>query len=200
MIETDELVERRFHFTDDAPFFVQTADGEVSLGAGWLAITEQEYERLTAGPIKMILHCPRCQLQHVDEPDERTPEWDNPPHRSHLCHGCGCIWRPADVPTEGVAAIETRGKADTALTSPAMSPTNGLREAARRRLLELEGATRAYANGYMLDEAADVDGNVCDEAQHEAAKRVCDALADLDQHHRATSPQDDTSGGGAGNA
>src|SRR5574340_600312 len=23
--------------------------------------------------------------------------WDNPPHRSHLCHGCGHIWRPADV-------------------------------------------------------------------------------------------------------
>lgn len=63
-------------------------------------------------PIPMILHCPRCGLQHVDEPDERTPDWTNPPHRSHLCHGCRCVWRPADVPTCGVASIETRGKAD----------------------------------------------------------------------------------------
>jgi hypothetical protein len=39
--------------------------------------------------------------------------WDNPPHRSHLCHGCGLIWRPADVPTTGIATIGTRGKGDT---------------------------------------------------------------------------------------
>ena len=64
-------------------------------------------------PIPMVLFCPSCHTQHIDEPDERTPEWDNPPHRSHLCHQCGCIWRPADVATEGVAAITTVGKADT---------------------------------------------------------------------------------------
>lgn len=39
--------------------------------------------------------------------------WTNPPHKSHLCHGCGTIWRPADVPTNGVATVQTRGKADT---------------------------------------------------------------------------------------
>lgn len=64
-------------------------------------------------PIPMILFCPKCGLQHIDEPDELTPDWQNPPHRSHLCHGCGCIWRPADVATVGVRAIETKGKADT---------------------------------------------------------------------------------------
>lgn len=71
-------------------------------------------------PIPMILHCPKCGVQHIDEPalEERDEEgraihWTNPPHRSHLCHGCGCIWRPADVPTNGVARIETVGKADT---------------------------------------------------------------------------------------
>lgn len=64
-------------------------------------------------PIPMLLFCPNCGLKHIDEPDEWSPDWDNPPHKSHLCHGCGCIWRPADVPTEGVASIETRGKADT---------------------------------------------------------------------------------------
>lgn len=66
-----------------------------------------------AKPLDMVLHCPECGLQHVDEPDDRTPEWDNPPHRSHLCHGCKCVWRPADVPTNGVRSVKTRGKADT---------------------------------------------------------------------------------------
>jgi len=63
--------------------------------------------------VPMLLFCPECGLQHIDEPDERTPEWDNPPHRSHLCHGCGCIWRPADIPTEGVLNLATSGQADT---------------------------------------------------------------------------------------
>ncbi|CAJ7720283.1 Uncharacterised protein [Burkholderia pseudomallei] len=73
-------------------------------------------------PIDMLLFCPKCGKQHIDEPevvfgdaDDSDGEviWDNPPHRSHLCHACGTIWRPADVPTNGVAAIATRGRADT---------------------------------------------------------------------------------------
>jgi len=64
-------------------------------------------------PIQMILHCPACGVQHIDAPDERTQAWDNPPHRSHLCHGCGHIWRPADVATEGVTVIQTRGSKDS---------------------------------------------------------------------------------------
>lgn len=63
-------------------------------------------------PIPMVLHCPNCDEQHIDAPEPGT-DWDNPPHKSHLCHACGCIWRPADVPTDGVASIKTRGKADT---------------------------------------------------------------------------------------
>lgn len=61
-------------------------------------------------PIPMILHCPTCGTQHVDAP---SGDWTNPPHRSHLCDWCGTVWRPADVPTEGVASIATRGAADS---------------------------------------------------------------------------------------
>lgn len=75
-------------------------------------------------PIPMLLFCPKCHTQHIDKPETAMQRyhaadlgkpltiWDNPPHRSHLCHSCGCIWRPADVPTTGVARIETRGKSD----------------------------------------------------------------------------------------
>lgn len=62
-------------------------------------------------PIPMILHCPDCGAKHVDAPDPDRG-WTNPPHRSHLCHSCGAIWRPADVATVGVAAIATRGASD----------------------------------------------------------------------------------------
>ncbi len=117
---------------------------------------EGDPELFTPKPIDMVLHCPNCGTQHIDEPErencvcggrreqhalisktyrggcldpecsgcgeyiktgkhclEFQPAWLNPPHRSHLCSGCKTIWRPADVPTNGVEKIETRGKADT---------------------------------------------------------------------------------------
>lgn len=72
-----------------------------------------------AEPIDMVLHCPACGMQHVDAAERQDPypsstgeddhaPWHNPPHRSHLCHGCGHIWRPADVPTNGVQAAGTQ--------------------------------------------------------------------------------------------
>lgn len=83
-------------------------------------------------PIPMILHCPECHEQHIDKEvihdckwpncacryhgdmcEAEARSWENPPHRSHLCAKCGCIWRPADVPTTGVERITTRGKADS---------------------------------------------------------------------------------------
>lgn len=63
-------------------------------------------------PIDMVLFCPECGAQHIDAPDPKT-DWTNPPHRSHRCHDCGTIWRPADIATNGVAHIRTRGTADS---------------------------------------------------------------------------------------
>ncbi|WP_186163383.1 hypothetical protein [Burkholderia gladioli] len=91
-----------------------------------------------AAPIPMLLFCPQCGTQHIDAPENEPGQlisggpnagravspkvtWSNPPHRSHLCHACSCIWRPADVATVGVDAIETRGKADTWNGVPAIS-------------------------------------------------------------------------------
>lgn len=92
------------------------------------AITRHLSQPAERDPIPMILYCPLCGTQHIDAPETHhldleldragmdssySASWNNPPHRSHLCHSCGAIWRPADVPTVGVARIETRGKADT---------------------------------------------------------------------------------------
>lgn len=65
-------------------------------------------------PIPMILFCPRCGKQHIDRPEPNIG-WDNPPHRSHACQtpGCKTVWRTADVPTTGVASIDTAGASDT---------------------------------------------------------------------------------------
>ncbi len=61
-----------------------------------------------ASPIPMLLWCPVCHLQHIDEP---SPTWANPPHRTHLCLGCGHLWRPAEVATNGVLALAEKGAA-----------------------------------------------------------------------------------------
>lgn len=63
-------------------------------------------------PIDMILHCPLCHHQHIDAPEPQS-DWTNPPHKSHLCHACGTIWRPARVATNGVQDIYSYGQSDT---------------------------------------------------------------------------------------
>lgn len=83
-------------------------------------------------PIDMVLYCPKCGTQHVDAPmtdaeysnyifeskwvevGGSPPErWTNPPHKSHLCAGCGHVWRPSDTPTNGIASCESGKDADT---------------------------------------------------------------------------------------
>jgi hypothetical protein len=79
-------------------------------------------------PVDMLLLCPACGMQHIDAVETGTTlsrsgldtltetevvTWSNPPHRSHMCHGCGYQWRPADVATNGVAELKTKGKNDS---------------------------------------------------------------------------------------
>lgn len=48
-------------------------------------------------PIPLILDCPFCHSQHVDEGPKGSV-----PHRTHACQHCGRLWAPAVVPTVGV--------------------------------------------------------------------------------------------------
>jgi len=72
-------------------------------------------------PIDVMLFCPVCHAQHVDAPEPESG-WTNPPHKSHLCHNCGTVWRPADVQTNGVASAKTRGDKDTRHPNPEDRP------------------------------------------------------------------------------
>lgn len=83
--------------------------------------------------VDMLLFCPSCGTQHIDSPErslgpgntERI-DWDNPPHRSHLCQDCGHIWRPSDVHTNGVATLRSKGVNDSTPIKPVQfSPWRG---------------------------------------------------------------------------
>lgn len=134
--------------------------------------TTQLLQLANPRPLDMVLHCPNCSQQHIDKPDcvfdhfdvpmepdsdegkaqiaqmqawEREHNWSNPPHRSHLCGVCGFIWRPADVPTNGVAATKTKGKDDTQarpidapIASPVMAPLGAAQVPAGWKLVPVE--------------------------------------------------------------
>jgi hypothetical protein len=59
-------------------------------------------------------HTGQCMCSPMDEDVVR---WTNPAHKSHTCRsddgGCGIIFRVADVPTNGVKNIQTKGENDT---------------------------------------------------------------------------------------
>lgn len=76
--------------------------------------------------IDMVLYCPECGKQHIDEPSGASG-WTNPPHRSHLCAFCGCRWRPADIATNGVREIKTKGLFDSWNSRPKELNTTGTR-------------------------------------------------------------------------
>lgn len=51
-------------------------------------------------PVPMLLWCPSCNARHIDEGEFATK-----PHHTHACQSCGMVWRPAVVPTVGVAFL-----------------------------------------------------------------------------------------------
>jgi predicted house-cleaning noncanonical NTP pyrophosphatase (MazG superfamily) len=56
-------------------------------------------------PVPSILLCPKCNTQHIDKDVWATTRV----HRTHLCEGCGAIWRPYAYATVGVEALLPAG-------------------------------------------------------------------------------------------
>jgi hypothetical protein len=141
--DNDHLAADTHHHDEEGRIRMRGWGHLTGRGAGGLGLSDKEaaayQDRLGAemalrwnahgAPIPMVLHCPRCQAQHVDvakpdacetcglgEADCPCPTfapWLNPPHNSHRCANCNTVWRPADVPTNGVAQAQTRGDRDT---------------------------------------------------------------------------------------
>lgn len=53
--------------------------------------------------IPVVLHCPLCKVQHIDQLEEDGTDWATRPHRKHLCAACKHVWQPYPVGTYGVA-------------------------------------------------------------------------------------------------
>jgi hypothetical protein len=57
-----------------------------------------DLEKAKTARVPLELKCPQCDMIHIDQ-----DEWAHEvPHRTHLCHGCGNLWRPYPVGTVGV--------------------------------------------------------------------------------------------------
>lgn len=59
-------------------------------------------------PVPVVLHCPKCKAQHLDE-----GEWATREHRKHQCQSCRHEWRASSVATVGVLGEEQRAAEPT---------------------------------------------------------------------------------------
>ena len=111
--------------------------------------------RPESAPIDMLLFCPRCGMQHVDAPNE-AQGWTNPPHATHTCQGCGLLWRPSNVNTNGVlhiAVIEEKHR-DRILASWPSSHRSASAALTDRELTALEGLIQVASATYnALDDS-----------------------------------------------
>jgi len=108
--------------------------------------------------VPMILDCPACHRGHIDE-----DEWATRLHRTHRCAHCKNEWRPANVATVGVIAL------DSAETTGLGSRADALAEDVRANILRdlrfhrgLAAECRAHGVGDFrigraegIDESAD---------------------------------------------
>jgi hypothetical protein len=76
---------------------------------------EAELEKPTP-PLELLIICPRCHLQHVDEGRLATK-----PHRDHACQGCGLTFQ-ASGPVESIGVQFFKGYKNEELT---LTPTEG---------------------------------------------------------------------------
>jgi len=130
----------------------------------------------THQPIDLLLFCPACGLQHIDQPQPEK-NWDNPPHRSHECQGCGHVWRPADVATNGVAAIQTKGTRDG---SPAPAQQAGDAACQPFRMLMDAAWVRRAAE---LEDGCEVGaGMLHPEAPQQVTARIKEVMAECPGH------------------
>lgn len=93
--------------------------------AGESVTDRQDAPAAASRPLDIVIFCPKCSFQHIDAADpycencgklpeehyaggpgcDAFKEWTNPPHKTHRCKNCNNTFRPAHVPTNGVAEL-----------------------------------------------------------------------------------------------
>lgn len=85
--------------------YVEQATGALGIGnlprAIELVLKElrrrEPKEEPEGSPLELLIHCPRCKTQHIDEGRFATH-----PHKDHACQDCGLVFRPCKLPSIGV--------------------------------------------------------------------------------------------------
>lgn len=137
-----------------------------------------QFARDSAKPIDMVLFCANCGAQHIDV---ATETWPNEPHRSHRCRYCEHIWRPADVATNGVAAVKTRGKDDDPIVTPKprVPDWDAIKD---KRMSEMTPSQTADARELWLREQINDTGR----SQHDFESHIVFLLRRLDEARGAS--------------
>ena len=83
---------------------IDKAEPDICQECGHAAYFHQGPQKICLGHINAACNC------------QSFVAWLNPPHKSHRCSNCNTVWRPADVPTNGVERAKTVGSNDTELS------------------------------------------------------------------------------------
>lgn len=158
-------------------------------------------------PIDMVLHCPQCGYQHIDAPEPNadwcdgcdpdncqgcgaasTGKWTNPPHRSHLCANCKFVWRPCDVATNGVLAIQTKGEKDKPLP---LRGSNLLKVGIMHPYRDKITGRKCYVRGFDVDDGATILVELYDEDDDD----ISDVVVTRERSHLLEFKESNQSGG-----
>lgn len=82
-----------FYYEEILEFFIQRAN---------LVRIIEKGTQLTVFLHPVQIFCPMCRQRHIDGPENTGKNWAEIPHRKHLCHYCGHLWRPYNYNTIGV--------------------------------------------------------------------------------------------------
>lgn len=99
---TIEKIENMLGAHKDGVYRLEARDNLAEIVEFLLDHARQSVE--STEPIPLILFCPACGHQHIDE-----GEWATKPHKTHLCEACETDWRPSMKPTVGVRMLEETG-------------------------------------------------------------------------------------------
>jgi hypothetical protein len=134
--------------TDGVPCWENLHQRQKDAWADIAAVAAAEIRKI---PIPMRLPCEKCGALHIDEGRFATE-----PHETHVCQSCGLTWKPARVPTVGVAFLPGYKNEASTPKSDTSAEANKIEQAAREADDALPGLGRLVREGVLVP---DSEGN-----------------------------------------